>query len=107
MWVIDIRHWLDEETQSVAAVPQLKRKVEKLGEIIIYATSAYIGISERKKPKCWRRPKRKPCKGVLDIRLDEIEGKIHWQCDSCGDEGVVSGWQGLLWDMTVKPKNYH
>ena len=39
MWVIDIRHWLDE-TQSGPAVPQLRLKVKKLGEIIIYATSS-------------------------------------------------------------------
>ena len=34
MWVIDIRHWLDEETQSRETVPQLKRKVKKLGEMV-------------------------------------------------------------------------
>ena len=31
MWVIDIRHWLDE-TKSGPAVPQLNLKVKKLSE---------------------------------------------------------------------------
>ena len=107
MWVIDIRHWLDEETKSVAAEPQLRKKVEKIGEIITYVTSKFVGIPVKDKPEYWRRPKRKPCRGLLDIQLDEIEGRIHWYCNECGDEGVVSGWQGLLWDMTIKPKNFH
>jgi hypothetical protein len=46
-------------------------------------------------PKCLRRPKRKPCKGELDIELDLASEQIHWSCSICGDEGVVSGWQGL------------
>ena len=38
MWVINIQHWLNE-TKSGPAGPQLKLKVKKLSEIIIYATS--------------------------------------------------------------------
>ena len=44
MWVINIQHWLDE-TKSGPAVPQLKLKVKKLSEIIIYATSIAAGLS--------------------------------------------------------------
>ncbi len=44
MWVINIQHWLDK-TKSGPAVPQLKLKVEKLSEIIIYATSIAAGLS--------------------------------------------------------------
>ena len=98
MWVINIQHWLNE-TKSGAAVPQLKLKVKKLSEIITYATSVTAGIFMESTPKCWRRPKRKPCKGELDIDLDLASGQIHWSFGICGDEGVVSGWQGLIWDM--------
>ncbi len=35
----------------------------------------------------------------LDIEFDETSGHIHWRCEVCGDEGVVSGWEGLIWDM--------
>ncbi len=45
MWVIDIRHWLDE-TQSGPAVPQLRLKVKKLGEIII--SDAGEGLRENR-----------------------------------------------------------
>lgn len=98
MWVINIQHWLDE-TRSGPAVSQLKLKVKKLSEIIIYATSVAAGMPTESIPKCWRRPKRRPCKGELDIELDQTSGQIQWRCGVCGDEGVVSGWEGLIWDM--------
>jgi hypothetical protein len=106
MWVINIQHWLNE-TKSGPAVPQLRLKVKKLSEIITYATSVAAGIIMESTPKCWRRPKRKACKGELDIDLDFISGQIHWRCGICGDDGVVSGWQGLIWDMLDRSDNVH
>jgi hypothetical protein len=38
MWVIDIRHWLNDG-QTGPGAPQLRLKVEKLAEIITYATA--------------------------------------------------------------------
>jgi hypothetical protein len=106
MWVINIQHWLNE-TKSGPAVPQLRLKVKKLSEIITYATSGAAGIPTESNPKCWRRPKRKPCKGELDVKLDQASGQIHWRCGTCGDEGVVSGWEGLIWDMLDTDGNVH
>jgi hypothetical protein len=106
MWVINIQHWLDE-TKTEAGVPQLRLKVKKLAEIITYGTSLEAGIPTDSAPKCWRRPGRKPCKGTLDIQLDPTTKQIHWYCDICHDEGVISGWQGLIWDMTDSPSNSH
>lgn len=102
MWVIDIRHWLDE-TQSGPAVPRLRQKVEKLGEIISYATSIIADMPIGSPPKCWRRPNRKPCKGVLEIHFIHSTNQIHWECPVCQDEGVISGWEGLIWDMLDNP----
>ena len=103
MWVIDIRHWLDEEMTG-PAVPRLRLKVKKLSEIITYATSTAAGMATDSTPKCWRRPERKPCKGLLDIHLDETANQIYWYCGVCGDEGVVSGWGGLVWDMSDRKR---
>jgi hypothetical protein len=99
MWVINIRHWLDD-TNSGPALPQLRFKVKKLSEIIMFATSLSNSVSAEAALKCWRRPKRKPCNGSMELDLDESIGQIHWCCSKCGDEGVITGWQGLIWDMT-------
>ena len=106
MWVINIQHWLDE-TKSAAAVSQLKSKVKKLAEIITYATSFVADMPTDLIPKCWRRPKRKPCKGNLDIYLEKATNQIHWYCNICGDEGVVTGWEGLIWDMLNRSVKVH
>lgn len=99
MWVVDIRHWLNE-TRSGPAVPQLKSRVKNLSEIITYATSIVSDVPLVKTPKCSRRPKRRPCNGLLEIDLDESTGQIYWYCPNCHDEGVITGWEGLIWDMS-------
>jgi hypothetical protein len=107
MWVIDIRHWLDD-TLSGPGHPGLKSKVKKLCEIITYATSIETGIDTDSQPLCWRRPKRRACPGKLDISFDPEADEIHWLCPECGDEGLVSGWRGLIWDMTdYQSDSYH
>jgi len=99
MWVIDIRHWLNE-AQSGPAVPQLKRKVEKLKEIIVYATSDLFGDTYESNVKCSRRPGLKACKGYLTIEQTG-EDEIYWICPVCGDEGVISGWKDLFWNVAI------
>jgi hypothetical protein len=105
MWVIDIRHWLDE-TQTGAAAQRLKFKVKKLSEIITYATCVAAGIPVDQTPKCRRRLARKTCQGDLDIRLDQNAGHISWRCPVCEDQGVISGWRGLIWDMSEHPERW-
>lgn len=64
MWVIDMRHWLNEDYDAPAA-PRLKLKVDQMKEIIMYAAS-----------------------------------QIHWFCPFCGNESVLRGWSGLMWDVS-------
>jgi hypothetical protein len=64
------------------------------------------GISVDSLPKCWRRPNRKPCKGTLVIQLDPATDQIHWICPICEDEGGVTGWKGLIWDMSDPPSYF-
>jgi hypothetical protein len=99
MWVIDIRHWLDD-THSGPGHPGLSSKVKKLSEIIAYATAIESELPTGSPPVCWRRPKRRACPGELQIDFDPEADEIRWLCPVCGDEGVLSGWSGLIWDMT-------
>lgn len=99
MWVIDIKHMLDD-TQSGPAIPRLKLKVKKLAEIITFATLAETGILMGSPPACWRRLKRKACTGKVAVDLVPDTDQIHWVCPECGDEGLLTGWKGLIWDMS-------
>jgi hypothetical protein len=100
VWVIDIEQMLDQ-TVSNPEFPDLKDKVKKLGHIVTYATSIEAGISTDSNPTCWRRSSNQSCDGVLEIRLLPAEKQIYWKCPDCEDEGVIIGWKGLIWDMTV------
>ena len=99
MWVIDIRHWLNESLDG-PATPQLKKRVEKLKEIIVYATSVESFVPVQSFLKCDKRPGRKLCKGHLEVKVIS-DDEIYWICRECGDEGIVSGWTDLFWNVTI------
>ena len=98
MWVIDIRHWLNDE-QTGPGTPQLKLKIAKLAEIITYATARDSEHLAADPPKCWRRPNHKSCTGRLNVHFTE-DDRIHWICPICGDDGILDGWHGLIWDVS-------
>jgi len=58
MWVIDIRHWLDE-TLTGPGLPPTQIQGQKLTELITYATAKEAGVPFAVQPLCWRKPKRK------------------------------------------------
>jgi hypothetical protein len=98
MWVFNLKDMLDSSL-SRPAHRCFSAKLKKLCPLITYATAIHAGISIDFRPNCWRRPKRKACEGVLEVEMRK--DFIHWHCPECGDEGVVTGWKGLMWDMTV------
>ncbi len=91
MWTIDIRHWIDEETEEAAA-PQLIPNVIGLKELISFATSKAAGM-ETELPKCWH-PENPDCEGFLIAEIVEKD-QIQWECTVCDFGGVVSGWMKL------------
>jgi hypothetical protein len=99
MTVIDIRNWL-HEAKVDPALPRLKSKVKKIAEIIAYATSREVGVIVRTPPTCGHRLNGKSCKGTLEMHVMADE-RIYWVCPRCGDEGVIDGFRGLIWDMTA------
>jgi hypothetical protein len=99
MQVIDIQNSLDEIFFG-PPVPRLKLNLRKLGEIITWATAKKAGIPVALRPLCSQRPGRNPCRGKLAVDLVPGTTEIHWRCPECRDEGVVTGWEGEVWDMT-------
>jgi hypothetical protein len=43
----------------------------------------------------------------LDIELIPETGLIFWECPVCQDEGNVSGWEDLIWDISAYPSDLH
>lgn len=102
MFVSDLRHFLD--LPGDAPGPAYKM-AERLGDIVRAGTSGDVGSTWISALGCYRRPGRRPCPGRLALLRDSVEGPIQWRCTSCGDDGVVSGWQDSPFDL--RPRRPH
>jgi len=98
-WSIDLRHYLTP-AGTLAALPARGRVLaEYFTQIVAQGSNFGAPIALR----CRRRPRRRPCAGVLEICLD-LDGMV-WQCPVCGDNGVIRGWQRTFWDNSEKPEH--
>jgi hypothetical protein len=49
---------------------------------------------------CRRRPHRRRCLGQVVARFVPPSDPIEWACPVCGDNGLIDGWVGTLWDRS-------
>ena len=97
--IIDLTHYLDEHGATVKLPSPARRLAEYFGAIVRAVTWDPVGAGTKSSVCCRRRPGRKPCPGqiraaiTLDDRMD-----IVWECPSCGDNGLISNWDGTMWD---------
>lgn len=45
------------------------------------------------------------CEGFITV-FRRTNGEIAWNCEACGDEGVISGWEGSPADVSELDDNY-
>ena len=96
--ITNIRHFLDEEGD----VPDLPKEaldlVAYLTSIIEAATMEDECSPELDEVKCRQIVNAKRCPGDVDVILLPESTEIEWQCAVCGEDGVISGWEGTKWD---------
>jgi len=99
-WVVDMRHYLDEETGDLP--DDLPARVLKLalffGSIVAWVTDHQPQGDFHTNVSCRRSPGRRPCVGDIFADLDRASGHIIWQCPICGDNGLIHGWEDTLWN---------
>ncbi|MCA1702264.1 MAG: hypothetical protein LC808_02925 [Actinobacteria bacterium] len=105
MFVSDLRHFLDlpDDVSGPA-----RRMAERLTAIVRAATAGDAGSEWASALPCDRRPGRRPCLGHIAVLRTEVPPAIEWRCTSCGDEGVISGWEQSPCDLRpryVRPKS--
>ena len=78
-WIVDLRHYLTPAGALLTA-PKLARKLaEYFAEIVAQGSNYDEPITLR----CRRRPQRRACTGVLEIRPDtDLDGMV-WHCPIC------------------------
>ena len=89
-----------EDSGHVTSVNRAARNLGlHLAGIVEAATSRPAGPPAFTGLPCRRRPQRAPCSGHVEIQRAEVPPEIIWRCPLCHGHGVISGWQGTLYDM--------
>lgn len=96
MYVTDLNHFLDLPEDAPGPA---RRLAGKLADIVRAASAGDAGQPWASALPCRRGPGRKPCPGPMTLTRTEPEVPIHWQCDSCGDDGIISNWAKSLYDL--------
>ena len=104
MFVSDLRHFLDMPDDAPGPARNL---AEQLGNVVRAATAAEASAAWVSALPCRRRPGRRPCPGRISVFRSDVPARIEWRCTSCGDEGVISGWEGTYFDLRTRRPDRH
>ena len=100
MIVSDLEHFLDLPDDASGPA---QRMAARLTAIVRAATAGGAGRGWVSALRCERRPGRRPCDGHIAVVRTDFPPSIVWCCTSCGDEGVISGWERSLYDLRGRP----
>lgn len=100
-WITDMRHFLDILEPDADIPGPARRLAEYLGKIVEAATANPPMVLLNSEIRCQRRPGRKPCVGRLRLVYNENEGEIVWECSSCDERGIIRGFEGTPWDLSL------
>jgi hypothetical protein len=102
--ISNLSHFLDERGNIAPANGPARRIADHLIRIVAEVTGnldaddgLFTGIP------CRRRPARKPCKGLVQATFSDMD-TIAWWCGQCGDNGLITGWEDTLWDLSDAPE---
>ena len=95
MLVSDLTHFLDMPDDVPAPAQRLAQHV---AGIVRAATAGGAGQWTSALP-CRRRPRHQPCPGRIAVATGPAPAPIRWNCSACDDEGVISNWEGSIYDL--------
>ena len=99
-YITDLKHFLTKDGAIAAIGGQAKRFADILTMIVVDATTPSAERSSTSKVQCWHRPGRKRCTGLIEAGITPDTDAIRWECPACGNNGIISNWQGTLWDRS-------
>lgn len=103
-WVIDMSHY-DYSEEDAYKLPKSALKLWSYFGSIVEGTVGRPPLRRTAGIRCRRRPKRVPCSGVIESELHPNGNKLRWWCPVCGDNGLMSNWEGTRWDPARKHRS--
>jgi hypothetical protein len=98
-WITDLRHFLNDDGSRADMSNRARRLIDYFGSIVKQVTTRQ-GDALATGVRCRKKFRRKPCWGEI-IAFVDGQHAISWSCPVCGDNGVISGWKGTIWDWSV------
>jgi len=96
--VTNVRHFLDDKG-GVADLPkEAMELLTYLGAIIGDATTENPTDIETTEIRCRSVKRGELCSGYIEAFLYPQSAEIIWQCEECGEEGIITDWEGTVWD---------
>lgn len=106
-WITDITHFLDDDGEIISEPAQARKFGEYLAAIIVMSSYPEPEYPAEYRVNCRRRPNRKPCQEEIVGFVDHETDDIVWMCPKCNDRGLISNWQGTIWDMSNAGDTVH
>jgi hypothetical protein len=100
--VSDVRHFVDLPEDAPGP---LRRLASQFDAIVRAASARPVDAGATSAVGCVKRPGRRPCSGFIMV-FRRSTGEIAWSCDVCGDEGVITGWEGSPADVSGADDSY-
>jgi len=100
-WITDMSHYLDGDGEFPVGIPATALRLALFqGSIVAWVTSHGGATQVRTNVPCHRRAGKPLCTEEVEARLQADDASIAWECPTCGDRGLISGWQGTRWDRS-------
>ena len=96
--ITNIEHFLDEKGQ----VPDMPLEAQELlrfpAAIIETASLGYDRPIILSDIPCRKTVGGTPCPGEIEVWVYAENNQIGWECLECGEEGIITHWEGTPWD---------
>jgi hypothetical protein len=101
-YVTHVPHFLDKKGLLPEDIPVPARELAvAIGKIISYVT--FDAEEDDEVPSCLATIRKKRCQGKVEVGIGLLgDNNIEWRCTSCDSCGIISGWQGTLWDLSER-----
>jgi len=96
--ITNIQHFMDENGEVPDLPLEARELLNFLTAIIEAATVEYESPVTLSAVNCRKLIGGKPCSGEIEVWVYAEDNQIGWECLECGDEGVISHWEGTPWD---------
>lgn len=97
MLIVDPWHWLTKDGSLPDAPPRLRRNALMVARLIEYGGPLEAGQCRETLVECGRRPKHRPCCGMLWVTKTDRDAILAFCLVCKSDQVVISNWQETEW----------